>query len=48
VDNWSVYVVDGFDFAQPSGGSIDKAVTFSLSEVEGNKLGKNNLGEKQK
>jgi len=48
VDNWSVYVVDGFGYAQPSGGSINKAVTCSLSVVEGNALGKNNLDERQK
>ncbi|MEA5479667.1 hypothetical protein VB774_18750 [Pseudanabaena galeata UHCC 0370] len=32
MDNWSVYVVDGFDSAQPSG---DRNKSSSLSVVEG-------------
>jgi hypothetical protein len=39
VDNWSVYVVDGFDSAQPSGDRVqslrDLILSSSLSEVEG-------------
>ncbi|WP_434684662.1 hypothetical protein [Pseudanabaena minima] len=39
MDNWSVYVVDGFDSAQPSGDRIqslrDRNKSSSLSEVEG-------------
>ncbi|MEA5479666.1 hypothetical protein VB774_18745 [Pseudanabaena galeata UHCC 0370] len=38
MDNWSVYVVDGFDFAQPSGDrnkSSSLSKPSSLSVVEG-------------
>jgi putative endonuclease len=42
VDNWSVYVVDGFDSAQPSGDRVQSLRDRSLSEVEGNGyLGRN-------
>lgn len=46
--NESHYSRYGFDFAQPSGDRIQSLRDRSLSVVEGNALGKNNLDERQK